>query len=129
MMMKKASGGDSPLRHVPGRASRPSGSRVDDGGGLQYVLWKMDWVLRVFTSRGIYRRKGGVRRQARRPHHLVAWPGAGPRHPMVWLAPGPPPSQLWTPSPIRKIGTLAFILSNSENISCVAFLKHKSSRK
>jgi hypothetical protein len=26
-----------------------------------------------------------------------------------------------------KIGTLAFVSSNSENISCVAFLKHKNS--
>jgi hypothetical protein len=29
----------------------------------------------------------------------------------------------------EKIGTLAFVLSNSENISYVAFLKHKNSRK
>jgi hypothetical protein len=29
----------------------------------------------------------------------------------------------------RKIGGLAFVSSNSENISCVAFLKHKNSRK
>jgi hypothetical protein len=28
-----------------------------------------------------------------------------------------------------KIGTLGFISSNSENISCVSFLKHKNSRK
>jgi hypothetical protein len=28
-----------------------------------------------------------------------------------------------------KIGTLAFVSSNSENISCVAFLKHKNNRK
>jgi hypothetical protein len=28
-----------------------------------------------------------------------------------------------------KIGTSAFVLSNSENISCVAFLKHKNNRK
>jgi hypothetical protein len=28
-----------------------------------------------------------------------------------------------------KIGTLAFLLSNSENISYVTFLKHKNSRK
>jgi hypothetical protein len=28
-----------------------------------------------------------------------------------------------------KIGTSAFVLSNSEHISCVAFLKHKNSRK
>jgi hypothetical protein len=30
---------------------------------------------------------------------------------------------------LRKIGTLAFVSSNSENISCVAFLKHKNSKK
>jgi hypothetical protein len=29
----------------------------------------------------------------------------------------------------EKIGTLAFVLFNSENISCVAFLRHKNSRK
>jgi hypothetical protein len=29
----------------------------------------------------------------------------------------------------RKIRLLAFVSSNSENISCVAFLKHKNSRK
>jgi hypothetical protein len=28
-----------------------------------------------------------------------------------------------------KIGTLGFVLSNFENISCVTFLKHKNSRK
>jgi hypothetical protein len=29
----------------------------------------------------------------------------------------------------EKIGTLAFVSSNSENIFCVAFLKNKNSRK
>jgi hypothetical protein len=114
---------------VPGRASGPSQSCIDNGSGLHYVLWKIDRVFRVFPLRGIYRRKGGVRRWARWPHHLVARPGDGPRHPMVWLAPGPPPSLLWTTSHVGKIGTLAFISSNSENISCVAFLKNKNSRK
>jgi hypothetical protein len=28
----------------------------------------------------------------------------------------------------RKIGILAFVSSNSENISCVAFLKHKNNK-
>jgi hypothetical protein len=28
-----------------------------------------------------------------------------------------------------KIGTSAFVSSNSKNISCVTFLKHKNSRK
>jgi hypothetical protein len=30
---------------------------------------------------------------------------------------------------LGKIGTSAFVLSNSENISYVTFLKHKNSRK
>jgi hypothetical protein len=88
MMVEKASG------RVPGRTPRSSRSRFDDGGGLQYVLRKSDPSFRFFPSRGIYRRKGNVRRWARWPHHLVARPGAGPRYPMVWLAPGPPPSHL-----------------------------------
>jgi hypothetical protein len=50
---------------VTGRASGPSRSRVDDGGGLQYVLWKSVRLCRVFPSRGIYRRKGDVRRWTR----------------------------------------------------------------
>jgi hypothetical protein len=44
---------------------------------------------------------------------------------------------LWTPSGSLlvfrklsgKIRLLELVLSNSENISCVAFLKHKNSRK
>jgi hypothetical protein len=105
---------------VPGRASGPSQSHVDDSGGLQYVSWKIDRVFRVFPSRRIYRRKGGVR-----------WhrPGAG--RATLWCG--------WPLAPLRlcfglrlvleKIGTLAFVSSNSENISYVAFLKHKNSRK
>jgi hypothetical protein len=114
---------------VPRRTSGPSRSCVNDGGGLQYVLWKIDWVFRVFPSRRIYRQKGGVRRWARWPLHLVVWPGARPHHPMVWPAPGSPLSLLWTLSRVGKIGTLAFVSSNSKNIFCVAFLKHKNSRK
>jgi hypothetical protein len=66
---------------VSGRASGPSQSRVDDGGGLQYVSWKIDRGLRVFSSREIYRWKGGVRRWARWPHHLVARPSGWPAPP------------------------------------------------
>jgi hypothetical protein len=83
---------------VPGRASGPSRSRVDDGGSLQYVSWKSDRSPRVFPMKEIYRRKGNVRGWTRGPHHLVAWPGGGPCHPMVRPPPGPPPSFLWTPS-------------------------------
>jgi hypothetical protein len=38
---------------VPGRASGPSRSRVDDGGGLQYVSWKLIGAFR-FSRRGEY---------------------------------------------------------------------------
>jgi hypothetical protein len=87
---------------VPGRASGPSHSRVDDGGGLQYVFLEKSSGLRVFSSRRIYRRKGDVRGWTRDPHHLVAWPGGSPRHPMVRLTSSPPPSLLWTPSRVGK---------------------------
>jgi hypothetical protein len=62
--------------------------------------------------------------------HTTWWRGQrGVRHPMVCLPPGPlrvPVGFCLVPG---KIGTSGFVLSNSENISCVTFLKHKNSRK
>jgi hypothetical protein len=83
---------------VPGRASGPSRSWDNDGGGLQYVSWKSVPSFWVFLTKGIYRRKGDVRGWNRGPHHLVARPGGGLRHPIVLPPPGPAPSLLWTPS-------------------------------
>jgi hypothetical protein len=65
--------------------------------------------------------------------------GGGPSGPTTWWrGPGDDRATLWCGWPLvplrlcfglrlvsGKIGTLAFISSNSENISCVAFLKHK----
>jgi hypothetical protein len=79
---------------VRGRVSGPSRSRDDDGSDLQYVSWKSVCLLRVFMSKGIYRRKGDVRMWTRWSHHLVALPGGGPRDPMVRLPLGPSPSLL-----------------------------------
>jgi hypothetical protein len=60
------------------------------------------------------------------PH---AWPRGGSRHGRC----GRPPAPLRLCFRLRlvsgKIGTLTFVLSNSENISCVTFLKDKNSRK
>jgi hypothetical protein len=50
---------------VPGRAPGSSRSHVDDDGGLQYVSRKSDPSFWFFLLRGIYRRKGSVRRWAR----------------------------------------------------------------
>jgi hypothetical protein len=83
---------------VPGRASGPSRSRVDDDGGLQHVLWKDVSGDRVFATKGIYRWKGNVIGEPRGPHHRPVRPGGRPRHPMVRPPPSSPPSLLWTPS-------------------------------
>jgi hypothetical protein len=123
MVVEKASG------RVPGRAPGSSRSRDNDGGGLQYVSWKSDPSLRFFPSRGTYRRKGSVRRWASWPHPWWHGPGAG----RATLGCG------WLLAPLCiifglreasvKIEGLDFVSSNSENISCVTFLKHKNSRK
>jgi hypothetical protein len=54
---------------------------------------------------------------------------ARPHHPMVWLAPGSLRFCFGLRLMSVKIGTLAFVSSNFENIFYVAFLKHKNSRK
>jgi hypothetical protein len=93
---------------------------------LQYVSWKRDPSLRFFPSRGTYRRKGRVRGWTRAAHLLVARAGLGratlgcgrllaPLHLIFGLR-----------EALVKIEGLAFVSSNSENISCVAFLKHKN---
>jgi hypothetical protein len=61
MMMKKASGDDSPLRQGAGKSFWTLRFWDDSGGDLQYVSWKSVHLLRVFSSKGIYRRKGDIR--------------------------------------------------------------------
>jgi hypothetical protein len=122
MVVEKASG------RVPGRAPGSSRSRDNDGGGLQYVSRKSHPSFRFFPSRGIYRRKGNVKRWPSWPHPWWRGPGVG----CATLGCG------WLLAPLRlifglrdasgKIEGLAFVSSNSENISCVAFMKHKNSR-
>jgi hypothetical protein len=114
---------------VPGRASGPSRSRVDDSGGLQYVSWKIDRIFR-FSRRGEY--IGGRTASGGGPGGPTTWwCGQGLGRATLWCG--------WPLAPLRlcfglrlvsgKIGTLAFVSSNSENISYIAFLKHKNSRK
>jgi hypothetical protein len=50
--------------------------------------------------------------------------------PVVWAASGPPSgSRLILVLHPGKIGVSELVSSNFENISCVAFLKHKNNRK
>jgi hypothetical protein len=96
---------------------------------LRNSFWKIADSLRVFRPEALYRQRAVIRGQPGAPHTRVARPGPGPRH----LCEG----SLWPPSSSLsvfrklpgKIRLLAFISSNSENISCVSLLKHKNSRK
>jgi hypothetical protein len=113
---------------VPARASGPSRSRVNDGSGLQYISRKIDRGFR-FSCRGEYI----GRRTAS---------GGGLGGPTTWWhGPGVGRATLWCGCPLaplrlcfglclvsEKIGTSAFVSSNSENISCIAFLKHKTAK-
>jgi hypothetical protein len=102
---------------VPERASGPSQSRVDDGSGLQYVLRKIDRGL-GFSCQGEYiggraaSRGGPGRSQEVDQGGLTPW----------WHGLGLGRAALgcgWPLAPLRRY----------ENISYVAFLKHKNSRK
>jgi hypothetical protein len=91
------------------------------------ALWNFSWMdanlFRVFASGAIYRRKGDFGGYSRGPHHSQARPEVGQHHGMVWPPPGSSLSPLWTPSSCQKIGTLAFVSSNSENISLSNYLE------
>jgi hypothetical protein len=60
---------------------------------------------------------------------LVARARGRPRHPTVSLASGPLRLIFGLREASGKIEGSAFVSSNSKNISCVAFLKHKNSIK
>jgi hypothetical protein len=77
--------------------------------------------FRVFTSEEIYRWKGDVRGHPRGPYHTVARPGAPP----YGVATSVPSSvsALDFVSVLEKIVGLAFVSSNSENISFVKNLE------
>jgi hypothetical protein len=65
---------------VPGRASEPSWTRVDDGGGYRtFSGWRLR-CFRVFPRMWIYRQKGEDGGRPRGPHHGAAQPG-GPAPP------------------------------------------------
>jgi hypothetical protein len=79
-----------------------------------------------FSYRGKY--IGGRAASGGGPGGLTPWwrgQGLG----RVWPAYGPLHLIFGLREALVKIGGLAFVSSNSENISCVAFLKHKNSRK
>jgi hypothetical protein len=67
---------------------------------------------------------GGAMSEGTRGSHTTGWHAQGGT--TSWP---PSDSSLDSISCQGKIGTFGFVLSNSENISCVTFLEHKNSRK
>jgi hypothetical protein len=123
------SGGNSPSR----QGAKTKTSVPQNSSTMAAVLRNFSWMdadsFRVFASEAIYRRNGDVRGHPRGPHHMVARPGV--TRATLWC--GHLPALLRLPFGLRvrdsKIGTSGFVSSNSENISCITFLKYKNHRK
>jgi hypothetical protein len=87
---------------VPGRASGPSRSRVDDGGGSRCVSGKLIGSLGFSRWGGLYRQRGGARGGPGGAHHRAARARGRPRPLVVWPPFGPPPSPLRTSGSFGK---------------------------
>jgi hypothetical protein len=124
------SGGTSPSRQGAGTET----SVPQNLYSMTTALWNCSRNFadspRVFHPEASYRQRGIVRGQPGAPHTRVARPGPGPCHLCVRVASGPPSGSLSVFGKLpKKIRLLELVSSNSENISYVAFLKHKNSRK
>jgi hypothetical protein len=101
---------------VPRRASEPSRTRVDDGGGYRtFRGWRLGCLG---FSRGCEYIGGRARSVGARGAHTMGRRGQGARATtrcgrLVALIRLP----FGLRERVRKIGTLAFVSSNSENIS------------
>jgi hypothetical protein len=90
---------------------------------------------KLIGSLGFYRRGeyiGGRAASGGGPAGLNPWwRGQGLGRATLWCGEPPAPLRLifGLHDASGKIGGSAFVSSNSENISCVALLKHKNSRK
>jgi len=97
-----------------------------DGGGYETFSGKLPGVVGFSVARlfiGERAESGGDQ-----GHHTCPWRGQGLAAPRRGVAgPWPPscPLSVFWMRP-GKIGTSAFVSSNSENISCVTFLKPKT---
>jgi hypothetical protein len=126
MVMKKASGSDSPLWQGAGKSFWTLPILRRRWWRLAVCFMEIDQAFR-FSHRGEYI---GVRAASEGGPggHTTWWRSQGLGRTTLWCA--------WPLVPLRlsfglclvsgKIGTLAFVSSNYENISYVAFLKHKT---
>jgi hypothetical protein len=123
---RDGSGGTSPSRQGARTETSIPRNLSSMAAALRNCSGKNADCFRVFRCEASYRRRGVIRSGPGAPHHRWARPGPGP-HPLVVRVPsGPSPASVWSSSFIWARGVFELVLSNSENISCVAFLKHKN---
>jgi hypothetical protein len=129
MVMKKASGGDSPLRQGARKSFWTLPISHRRRRWLAVCFWKRVRAFRDFSSRRIY--SGRAMSEGGPGAHTIAWRGLGVARAIAWCGRPLAPLRLCFGLCLvsEKIGTSAFVSSNSENISCVTFLKHKNCRK
>jgi hypothetical protein len=128
MAMKKTSGGDSPLWQGAGKSFWTLPILGRRQWRIAMCFWKTDRVFRFFPSGGLYRRRGSIRSGAGGLTHRGVGQGLA--------APPYGETSLWLGSVSSLVywklylisGCSAFVSSNSENISCVTFLKHKNKK-
>jgi hypothetical protein len=101
MVMKKASGGDSPLRQGAGKSLDPPDLASMTAAACSRFRGKLIGPLGV-SRRGEYISGRAASGSGPGAHPLVARPGLVPRRPRVWPGPGPPPSLLWTPTRVLE---------------------------
>ena len=114
----------------PGRVPKQRLSIPRISPSVAAALWNFSWISdclsRVFASGGLYRRRRQGRWPARGPTPCpgAAWAGphqGGCGHPVAPLR-----LSFWLHESSRKIGTLAFVPSNFENIHFLTFLEPKT---
>jgi hypothetical protein len=129
MAMKKTFGGDSPLRQGAGKSFWILPILGSTAARIVMCSGKVIGYL-GFSHRGVFIGEGAASEVDQGPT-----PPGGAGQPYV--APPYGVAALWLGSVSSSVfwklheisGRLAFVSSNSENISCVILLKHKNSRR
>ena len=111
---------------MPGRAPESSRSRVDDDGGDGTFRGYLIRYLR-FSDEEVFMGEGLTPGEPCGPTPPAGAPGGGGTRAARWCGGSVAPLRLCFGLRIRdgKIGGWVFVPCNSENISCVGFLKRK----
>jgi hypothetical protein len=121
--------GNSPSQQGAGTETSVPRNWSSMAAALRNFSWIEAYSFRVFMLGQFI--GGRAMLEGARGAHTMWWRGQRWARATLWC--GRLPTLLLLPFGlrlrVRKIGTLAFVPSNSENIFCITFLKYKNSRK